>query len=387
MPRRSREEGNVDPCDDDMYYNTNCLECNEYITTETHMQCRGQCVRNKTCKRRVLKTNKNNGYCYQHRDQYVPNNMLIPVVNEIINSFNTDLSIVKNGMETKWHIPPGGIEIELPIVRTNEIIVQWGDDTEWVPHVTYTPSEVIRKQIPNSLNKPIVFSVYILGAFTEWTGTIDSLNLIEIVSWGTGQNIGTNCSRKFRSHRYLTSIGTPPDLGNVTNMYSMFSFATSFNQPLLRWDVSKVTNMRSMFEGATSFNQPLAWDTSKVTNMYSMFDGATSFNQPLAWDVSKVTDMRSMFEGATRFNQPLVWDVSKVTDMCAMFAEATCFNQPLVWDTSQVTNMSSMFADARSMNQPLVLNTSKVTNRYEMFRGTFISDSNLIDRFYVDTLN
>ena len=44
---------------------------------------------------------------------------------------------------------------------------------------------------------------------------------------------------------------------DVTDMTSMFNGASSFNQPLNKWDVSKVTGMGDMFSGATSFNQPL----------------------------------------------------------------------------------------------------------------------------------
>ena len=55
--------------------------------------------------------------------------------------------------------------------------------------------------------------------------------------------------------------------------------ATSFNQPLNKWNVS-MTNMNGMFYYAESFNQQ-------------------SFNQPLNnWDVSNVEDMRYMFAGA-----------------------------------------------------------------------------------------
>ena len=36
----------------------------------------------------------------------------------------------------------------------------------------------------------------------------------------------------------------------------MFSGATSFNQPLVNWDVSNVSGMSKMFSGATSFDQP-----------------------------------------------------------------------------------------------------------------------------------
>ena len=46
-------------------------------------------------------------------------------------------------------------------------------------------------------------------------------------------------------------------MSNVTNMEGMFFEATSFNQPLNKWNVSKVTSMSGMFYDAESFNQPL----------------------------------------------------------------------------------------------------------------------------------
>ncbi len=66
--------------------------------------------------------------------------------------------------------------------------------------------------------------------------------------------------------------------------------------------MSNVTNMEYMFYGASSFNQPLEkWDVSNVTDMGYMFYGARSFNQPLErWNVSNVTDMGYMFHGAKR---------------------------------------------------------------------------------------
>ena len=36
----------------------------------------------------------------------------------------------------------------------------------------------------------------------------------------------------------------------------MFCEATSFNQPLNKWNVSKVRDMNGMFMKASSFNQP-----------------------------------------------------------------------------------------------------------------------------------
>ena len=116
------------------------------------------------------------------------------------------------------------------------------------------------------------------------------------------------------------------NVSGVTNMYCMFGFAESFNQPLNNWNVSNVTNMSFMFSDAYSFNQPLLnWDVSNVTNMFSMFRNSLLFNQPLNnWNVSNVTDMESMFKSAKLFNQPLLnWNVNNVTMMDDMFKNTT----------------------------------------------------------------
>ena len=50
-----------------------------------------------------------------------------------------------------------------------------------------------------------------------------------------------------------------------------------------------------MFHRAESFNQPLFQNVSNVADMSAMFEGATSFNQPLnKWNVSNVWRMESM---------------------------------------------------------------------------------------------
>ena len=92
--------------------------------------------------------------------------------------------------------------------------------------------------------------------------------------------------------------------------------ASSFNQPLNKWNVSKVTYMRFMFLDAKSFNKPLnKWNVSNVEDMLSMFQNCEDFNQPLNnWNVSNVEDMENMFQNARSFNQPLhaPWYVGNV---------------------------------------------------------------------------
>jgi surface protein len=89
------------------------------------------------------------------------------------------------------------------------------------------------------------------------------------------------------------------DVSRVTNMSSMFSSLTNFNEPLNDWNVSNVTNMRLMFNSCYSFNQSLNnWNVSNVTNMDYMFYNCTNFNQPLNnWNINPRASTANMFFG------------------------------------------------------------------------------------------
>ena len=178
-----------------------------------------------------------------------------------------------------------------------------------------------------------------------------------------------------------------PDLSRVTDMYSMFLYASSFDGDLSGWDVSGVTDMGNMFASASSFDGDISgWDVSSVTDMSSIFSGATAFNQPLSsWDVSRVTDMGGMFAFASDFNQPLSsWDVSRVTDMGGMFRSAAAFNGNVSsWDVSQVADMDLMFHSASNFNGDISgWDVSQVTGMNAMFTGATDFDQNL-GKWYV----
>ena len=64
---------------------------------------------------------------------------------------------------------------------------------------------------------------------------------------------------------------------NVTDMASLFSGKTTFDNDISNWDVSNVTTMDGMFGGATAFNQDISsWSVDGVTSC-----GNFSYNAPL----------------------------------------------------------------------------------------------------------
>ena len=148
----------------------------------------------------------------------------------------------------------------------------------------------------------------------------------------------------------------------VTNMQSLFSYETSFNDDISSWDTSNVTNMNYTFTGASSFTYDISsWDTSSVITMEYMFGEARLFNINIgSWDTSSVTNMYGMFRNADVFNRDISgWDTSNVTDMRLMFVDALQFTQNLVgWNVSNVIKCSdfSLRAPLIQANKPLFIN-------------------------------
>ena len=179
------------------------------------------------------------------------------------------------------------------------------------------------------------------------------------------------------------------DVSNVTNMSTVFTDSTFFNQNLSTWDTSKVTRMNSMFQ-STNFNQPLIstpgwWNTSSVELFQFMFNAALVFNQDVSsWDTSSATSMQGMFANTRAFNQDISsFDTSNVTNLSQIFQNADAFNTPIVstpgwWDTSNVANFSRMFLSANIFNQDLsTWDTSNVETMSDMFLAALQFDQDL----------
>lgn len=198
------------------------------------------------------------------------------------------------------------------------------------------------------------------------------------------------------------------DTQSVSSMRMAFR-NSNFNQSLDSWNVSNVSDMSSMFSYATKFNQNLSsWRVDNLTNVLQMFNGAIAFNngevgntgsRPLTWGdkTKKINAIAGMFNGATSFNQDISsWTITNITQNSGtsdVFKNAKVFNNgkpagvnsgALTWDTSQVKTVAGMFDGAEAFNQSLgLLNVEKVT-----FGGgnNLLLQSNLSRRNYDQTL-
>ena len=181
--------------------------------------------------------------------------------------------------------------------------------------------------------------------FFPTTVNYDQDKLISIDQWGN--NPWQSLSSAFLNCSNLTNSATDtPNLNNVTNLYEMFSGASSFNADLSNWNVSTITSMAYMFQAAFAFNGNITnWDVSNVRDMNAMFADAYNFNQDVTtWDVSSVYSTDLMFANSA-FNQDISnWNLSAVIDISAMFLFARQFNQDISnWDIPNVRSMVSLF--------------------------------------------
>jgi surface protein len=229
------------------------------------------------------------------------------------------------------------------------------------------------------------YTIRIRGSFPRiyFNYSGDRKKLLNISQWGN--NIWTSMANAFYgcSNLDITSSDIP-NLSGVTDMSLMFAGCSVLNGPtnIGSWNTAAVINMNNMFSYASTFNQPIGtWNTSAVTSMASMFSNTLAFNQPIGnWNTSSVTSMSAMFHSTAAFNQPIGgWNTASVTNMGSMFQNSIAFNQPIgSWNTSAVSGMPMMFYGASAFNQPINgWNIANVSDMPWMFYNAAVFNQNL----------
>jgi len=195
------------------------------------------------------------------------------------------------------------------------------------------------------------------------------------------------------------------DTRNVTIMGQMFYGASAFNQNISLWKTGSVTTMFQMFRHATVFNQTIntdasgSWDVSKVTDMSSMFSIASAFNNgalALNWYAPNCTTFVTMFQAATSFNQNVnnLVNTANVIDcnLNSMFQAATIFNNgqlesmdisgnaPFTYTdgTRILTSTGSKFLTQLSPSSDVLIITAGTTTIYTSQIQSIVSDVSLV---------
>ena len=212
----------------------------------------------------------------------------------------SDAPLSKDDFVTTWRVAANQ-NITIPTTGSDyNYAVNWGDDNTDMNqsgNATHTYANAGNYEVRISGDFPRIY-------FNAGNGNGNSNRIIAINQWGNQQ--WTSMERAFAGATNLEGAATDrPDLSRVTNMRSMFRYASKFNQVIGGWDVSNVERMDTLFEDAADFNQDIGnWDVSNVTNMAYMFKRARDFNQDISrWDVRGVTNMTDMFSGADAFRQ------------------------------------------------------------------------------------
>ncbi|UOY07157.1 BspA family leucine-rich repeat surface protein [Muricauda sp. SCSIO 64092] len=208
----------------------------------------------------------------------------------------------------------------------------------------------------------------------HFNNTDDRLKLLSVDQWGSSISWKTMEAAFYGCGNLNVLASDVPDLEEVTDMSSMFAYASTLNGDIGSWNTSKVMDMAGMFSGASAFNGNIAsWNVAKVEDMGNMFNGASTFNGDIgSWNTSKVMDMAGMFSGASAFNGNIAsWNVAKLEDMDNMFNGASAFNGNIgSWDTSNVTDMGNTFDGASAFNGNISSwNVAKVEDMGNMFNG------------------
>ena len=303
------------------------------------------------------------------------------------------VEVMQRPFITTWQTDNGGVAaehfIELPVEKVSvfrrvpdfNFTVDWGDGQTTDYSTEANINETTLKHVYDNAGS---YQVSITGAFPSLNFSCaneENNKMLSVDQWGDIEWYSMEYGFQECNQRTITATDAPVFTPNAST-FSMFHYATNFNDNIGHWDMTNVKSMSSMFTGASTFNQDIGqWNVSRADRLDGMFTRASSFNQNLnSWNVSGVYNFAAMFYEATEFNSPIGdWNVSSATNMDAMFYYAGKFDQDISqWDVSNVESFARMFNYAKAFNQDISLwKTSKVEDMYRTFYGAHSFNQNI----------
>jgi surface protein len=317
---------------------------------------------------------------------------------------------------TTWVTSTGFETINLSVqTNADNYTIDWGDGST----DTYTATEVPEHLYINSGEHTVSF----MGTFTQLI-LEGHTKLQAVQQWGNRK--WTSMEKMFKDCTNLNSIPSQaPDLSLCTNMNSMFSGASQFNQNIGSWDVSNVTDMTNMLNGVqlstTNYDALLiAWAALPLQPNINFnagnskyFDGETaraSINDNFGWNITDggldsdslivlgsngitIEYMRESvpspyFIKANPRGNGMEWfavvdnsSKNEISDYANKLSRGTGVGASYFWPpgertpiplnnivTTLVTDMGSLFAAKTGWNEPIdSWDVSNVTNMSSMF--------------------
>ena len=180
----------------------------------------------------------------------------------------------------------------------------------------------------------------------------------------------------FNSAKNFNSPITGLDTSIVTTVTGMFASALKFNQDISQLSFVSAVASSFMFANASAFNnggQPITnWEFGELRTAYSMFIYASSFNQSInKLNLQRLNNTNSMFAYAIAFNN----NNEKISDMYDNTAQGNISRDKNFVNTS---NMDLMFTGATNFKQDIssiIMNntTGKYLSLNYMLNGTDIT--------------
>jgi len=280
---------------------------------------------------------------------------------------NTNLVATPNPSEfiTVWNFPSNNYTFTFPM--KNDLSLKYDFIIDWWDGSPTTEIDELPDSGPShTYTTAWEYTVTVTGTL-EWfentwahAGQLIRVESLWKVWW-------KNLSGAFATNTNLVSVDAKWDTSEVTNMQSMFAWASSLSS-IPNFDTSSVTDMTAMFSNTTSLTSVPNFDTSSVTTMNYMFwnsgiESVTFSNTPV------LEIMSAMFSGANNLVSVSFPDTPLMNQVWWMFSSPvlTSISMP---NLASLESVWWMFWNMTSLENVSFPNVPSLVSAWGMFWST-----------------